>query len=363
MDEEWIGLSVEELDTPALVVDIDKMERNIAAIMATLRENGVAWRPHVKCHKSPDIARRLVAAGAVGITCAKLSEAEVMADAGLEHMLIANEIVGPRKVARLMALRRRVEVMVAVDDPAQVAELSAAARAQGLALPVLVEVDIGQNRCGVEPGEAAVALSRTVHDAEGLDYRGLMGWEGHVMFFEEAERIARESESAVGKLVRSAEMCRQAGLPVEMVSAGGTVSYRTVGRLPGITEIQAGGGVLMDAFYEKRGVPLEPSLIMLTTVISRKPQRAIVDGGFKTFGSPLTPPRPLATGVTHFEFMSAEHGTLHLASPDVPLKVGDKVSFVAGYVDAVAFLHERLFAARDGRVVEVWPIAARGKLQ
>jgi D-serine deaminase-like pyridoxal phosphate-dependent protein len=363
MNEEWIGLPVEDLDTPALVVDVDKMERNIASLMATLSEYGVAWRPHVKCHKSPDIARRLMAAGVVGITCAKLGEAEVMADAGLDHILVANEVVGPRKVARLMALRRRVDVMVAVDEPAQVAELSAAASAAGLTLPVLVEVNTGQNRCGVEPGEPAVVLSRLAHDAQGLDYKGLMGWEGHVMFFEEAERIAREAEAAVTGLLRSAEMCRQARLPVEIVSAGGTVSYRTTGRLPGVTEIQAGGGVLMDAFYQKRGVPLEPSLTVLTTVISRKPQRAIVDGGFKTFGSPLAPPTPLVEGVTHFEFMSAEHGTLLLASPDVPLNVGDKISFIAGYVDAVAFLHERLFAARNGRVVEVWPIAARGKLQ
>ena len=362
MSQQWIGRPVAELDTPALVVDVDKMERNIAAIAGTLRQLGVAWRPHVKCHKSPAIARRLIEAGAIGITCAKLGEAEIMADAGITNILIANQVVGPAKMARLMALRQRVDVTVAVDDAAQVAELSAAARQAGLTQPVLVEVNIGQNRCGVAPGQEAVDLARRVHETEGLAFRGLMGWEGHVMIFEDAERIARESEAAVRGLVESAEMCLSARLPVEVISAGGTVSYWISGRL-GLTEVQAGGGVLMDAFYLKRGVPLEPSLTILATVVSRKPNRAIVDGGFKTFGSPLAPPVPLLEGVTAFEFMSAEHGTLHLASPDVPLKVGDKVSFLAGYVDALAFLHDRFFASKDGRVTEVWEIAARGKLQ
>lgn len=362
MSQEWIGKSMAELDTPALVVDIDKMERNIATIAGTLRQLGVAWRPHVKCHKSPAIARRLVEAGAISITCAKLGEAEVMADAGINNILIANQVVGPTKVARLMALRRRIDVTVAVDDAAQVAELAAAACQAGLTQPVLVEVNIGQNRCGVAPGQEAVDLARRVHQTEGLAFRGLMAWEGHVMIFEDAERIARESEAAVRRLVETAEMCLSARLPVEVISAGGTVNYWVTGRL-GLTEVQAGGGVLMDAFYQKRGVPLEPSLTIMTTVISRKPERAIVDGGFKTFGSPLAPPVPLLDGVKAFEFMTAEHGTLHLAGPDVPLKVGDKVSFTAGYVDAVAFLHDRLFACRDGRVTEVWEIAARGKLQ
>jgi D-serine deaminase-like pyridoxal phosphate-dependent protein len=363
MTDERIGRPVGDLDTPALVIDVDAMERNIAALSAAFREYGVAWRPHVKCHKSPAIARRLIDAGAVGITCAKLGEAEVMADAGLGDILIANQVVGPTKVMRLVALRRRVDVTVAVDDPAQLDELSAAARERGVTLPVLVEVDIGQKRCGVAPGEEAVALSRRAHETPGLEFRGFMGWEGHVMFSEDEAEIARQAEEAVGGLLRSAEMCHRAGLPVSVVSAGGTVSYRTTGRMAGVTEVQAGGGVLMDAFYQRRGVPLEPSLTVLTTVISRKPDRAIVDAGFKALGSPLTPPRPLLDGATGFEFLSAEHGTLQLAGPDVPVAVGDKVSFVAGYVDTTAFLHDRFFAARNGRVEAVWEIAARGKLQ
>jgi D-serine deaminase-like pyridoxal phosphate-dependent protein len=360
MQSHWIGSTVEELDTPALVVDLEKMERNIDGIMSTLCDLGVDWRPHVKCHKSPDIARRLIAAGAIGITCAKLGEAEVMAEAGLDNILIANQVVGPVKMRRLVTLRRRAHVTVAVDDPAQIEELSAAACEAGVTLPVVVEVNIGQNRCGVDPGEPAVALSRRVHEADGLQYRGLMGWEGHVMSLEDSEEIARRAREAVSGLIRSAEMCRSAGLPVEVVSAGGTITYRATGSVSGITEIQAGGGVLMDAFYQRRGVPLEPALTILTTVVSRRPQWAVVDGGFKTFG--LAPPVPLLEGTGGFE-PSAEHGTLHLTRPEMPLMVGDKVSFIVGYVDMSAFLHERMFAVRNGRVEEVWEIAARGKLQ
>jgi D-serine deaminase-like pyridoxal phosphate-dependent protein len=261
---------------------------------------------------------------------------------------------------RLVALRRRADVTVAVDDPAQIEQLAAAAREADVTLPVVVELNIGQNRCGADPGEPAVALSRLVHETAGLQYRGLMGWEGHVMSLEDAEEIARRAREAVAGLTRSAEMCRAAGLPVEVVSAGGTITYRATGSVPGVTEVQAGGGVLMDAFYQRRGVPLEPALTILTTVVSRRPQRAIVDGGFKTFG--LLPPVPLLEGVAGFE-PSAEHGTLHLSGPDVPLKVGDKVSFILGYVDMAAFLHERMFAVRNGRVEEVWELVARGKLQ
>jgi len=360
MQSHWIGSIVEELDTPALVVDLEKMERNVASIVSTLRDLGVGWRPHVKCHKSPDIARRLVAAGAIGITCAKLGEAEVMAGAGLDNILIANQVVGPVKMRRLVALRRRADVTVAVDDPAQIEQLAAAAREADVTLPVVVELNIGQNRCGVDPGQPAVALSHLVQETAGLEYRGLMGWEGHVMSLEDPEAIARQAREAVAGLTRSAEMCRAAGLPVEVVSAGGTITYRATGGVPGVTEVQAGGGVLMDAFYQRRGVPLELALTILTTVVSRRPQRAIVDGGFKTFG--LLPPVPLLEGVAGFE-PSAEHGTLHLSGPDVPLKVGDKVSFILGYVDMAAFLHERMFAVRNGRVEEVWELAARGKLQ
>src|SRR4030042_1748189 len=167
MNSHWIGSTVEELDTPALVVDLEKMERNIASIVSTLRDLRVGWRPHVKCHKSPDTALRLVTAGAIGITCAKLGEAEVMADAGLDNILIANQVVGPVKMRRLVALRRRADVTVAVDDPAQIEQLAAAAREADVTLPVGVELNIGQNRCGVDPGQPAVALSHLVQETAG----------------------------------------------------------------------------------------------------------------------------------------------------------------------------------------------------
>ncbi len=354
-------MRLEDIDTPALVVDLDKMERNVQAIARTLRENGVAWRPHSKCHKSPAIARKLIdEAGAIGVTCQKLAEAEVMADAGLDHLLVANEVVGEAKVRRLVALRQRgVDVTVAVDDALMLGVYSEAAQAAGVMIPVVVEVDIGQERCGVEPGDPAVELSRRAHATAGVEYRGLMGWEGHVMHHENAAEIEKEAVEAVGKLLASAAECRAVGLPVEWVSCGGTCDYMYVSRLAGVTEVQAGSGIFSDVFYQRRGVPLEPALTILATVVSRRLDRAIVDGGFKAFGSPILRPAPLFDGVERFDVGSAEHGTLKLASPEVPLKVGDKVQFIVGYTDMTVYQHERIYGVRGGEVEQVFEVTAR----
>lgn len=354
-------MKLHDIDTPALVVDLDVMERNIAAIAETLRSRGVAWRPHVKCHKSPAIARKLIdEAGAIGITCQKLGEAEVMADAGIDHILVANEVVGETKIRRLIDLRRRgVDITIAVDDAAVLERTAAAAREAGVTIPVVVEVNIGQNRCGVEPGEPAVALAKRAAATDGIEFRGLMGWEGHVMHHEDAETIAREATAAVGKLLDSAAACRAAGLHVDWVSCGGTCDYHVVSALPGVTEVQAGSGIFSDVFYRQRGVPLEPALVLLATVISRKPDRAIVDAGFKALGPPFLRPQPLVEGVERLDIGSAEHGTLKLASPEAPIALGDKVRFIVGYTDMTVFLHDRIYGVRGDEVERVFDVTAR----
>lgn len=354
-------MKVHDIDTPALVVDLDVMERNIAAIAATLRERGVAWRPHAKCHKSPAIARKLIdEAGAIGVTCQKLGEAEVMADAGIDHILVANEVVGETKLRRLIALRQRgVDVTIAVDDASVLERTAAAAREAGVTAPVVVEVNIGQNRCGVEPGEPAVALAKLAAATEGIEFRGLMGWEGHVMHHEDPERIAREATEAVASLLDSAAACRAAGLTVDWVSCGGTCDYHIVSRMPGVTEVQAGSGIFSDVFYRQRGVPLEPALTLLATVVSRKPDRAIVDAGFKALGPPFLRPQPLIEGVERLDIGSAEHGTLKLTSPEAPIHVGDKVRFIVGYTDMTVFLHDRIYGVRKDEVEQVFEVTAR----
>src|SRR5437868_1204753 len=266
------------LDTPALLVDLDALDANIARMAACFRQHGVNWRPHTKGIKVPQIARRLIDAGAIGITCAKLGEAEVMAAAGIKDILIANQIVGAQKIARLTELRRHCDVIVAVDSADNVAALAEGARAAGLVLRVVVEVNIGMNRAGVEPGEPCVALAKLIAGKPELEFAGLMGWEGQTAPLDAASKPAAVSK-AVGEIVRSAEQCRAAGLPVNIVSCGGTGTYWVSAAQPGITEIQAGGGVFCDVHYREHfGLEHPYALTVMTSVTSRpSPTRIVCD--------------------------------------------------------------------------------------
>jgi D-serine deaminase-like pyridoxal phosphate-dependent protein len=360
-----VGRSKWELDTPALVVDLPTMERNVTTMAKRIIGAGVNWRPHTKGQKVPAIAHLELAAGAIGVTCAKLGEAEVMAAAGIRDILIANQIVGAQKVARLVNLRKHADVIVAVDSPENVAELSAAAAAKGVEQRVVIEVDVGMSRCGVAPGEKVVELARTIRRSPGLKFAGVMGWEAPCTRLTDPAEKRACVEEALGGLVRSAELCRQADLPVEIVSCGGTGTYWVSATIPGITELQAGGGIFHDVHYaEHFGVDHEFAMTVMTTVISRPtPERIIVDAGLKTMSSQAANPRPLNVGEVQAVGFSAEHGKIELAAPNTDLKVGDKVEWVVGYTDTTVLLHDELYAVRDGAVEVVWPILGRGKLR
>jgi D-serine deaminase-like pyridoxal phosphate-dependent protein len=265
-----IGFPVAEIDTPALLLDLDIMEQNIARMAEAFRGIKAKLRPHVKTHKTPIIAHRQLAAGAIGVTCAKLGEAEVMVEGGIRDILIANQIVGSRKITRLVNLARHADLIVAVDDPQNVAELSQAAQAAGVSLRVLIEVNIGMHRCGVEPGEPALALAQEVDRSAGLIFSGLMGYEGHLVFVsdlaERKERVYRDLQI----LLDTVSFLESKGLAVEIVSSGGTGTAMLTGALPGITEIQAGSYVFMDGRYRTiEGVEFDCALTLLTTVVSR----------------------------------------------------------------------------------------------
>ncbi len=359
-----IGRKKIDLDTPTLWVDLDRLERNIAHLAAHFRAAGVHWRPHTKGIKVPAIAHKALAAGAIGVTCAKLGEAEVMAQAGIQDILVANQIVGPLKVGRLVNLRRNADVKVAVDSETNVAELGAAARAKGVELGVLVEVDTGMKRAGVSPGDPAVELSQVVHATEGLRYMGLMAWEGHTVAMEDPETKRREVEQAVGLLTESADRCREVGLPVTIVSCGGSGTAYLTPHQPGITEVQAGGGTFCDVTYRKWGMKTEPSLFVQSIVTSRPaPDRIIFDVGFKSLPAWKWTPEPVGlTGVERIA-MSAEHGVLTMEGPNDTVAVGDRFDFVVGYGDATVFLYDRLYGVRDGIVEVVWPVLGWGRIQ
>jgi D-serine deaminase-like pyridoxal phosphate-dependent protein len=358
-------LAADGVDTPALLVDLDRLDGNIARIAGACREHGIAWRPHVKGIKTPAIVDRLLAAGASGVTCAKLGEAEVMADAGVGDILIANQIVGPQKIARLMALRARVDVAVAVDDASNVAELAAAARRRGVKLRAVIETDIGIRRAGVTSPEACLALARRIAAEDGLCFAGVMGWEGHAAAMTDRNEKAAAVAAAVRELVAGAERCRAAGLPVAIVSCGGTGTYWLSAAQPGVTEIQAGGGVLSDVHYQVDfGVDHPCALTVVSTVTSRpNPRRIVCDAGFKTMSRDVSLPRPLGLAQVASVRLSAEHATIELAADSDMPRPGERLEFEVGYSDSTVPLHDLVHAVRDKRLEATWPILGRGKLQ
>jgi len=359
-----VGLRQEELDTPALCIDLPLMEANIARMAAYFADRPAVLRPHTKTHKSPLLAHKQIAAGAIGVTCAKLGEAEVMALAGINDILIANQIVGRRKIARLVNLAAYTEVMVAVDDPANVAELDAAAQAKGVRLRVVLEVNIGMGRCGIEPGEPALALARQVAAAPGLRFEGVMGYEGHTVMIPDLQERRRQTEASVKLLVETKELIEAAGFPVPIVSSGGTGTYQITGDYPGVTEIQAGSYITMDTQYrDVVGMDFECALYVLAQVISTpKSGLAIIDAGLKTMTRDFGLPVVAKPEGWHVLYLSEEHGALQ-RDDGPPLKPGDRVQVWPNHGCTTINLHDHYMALRDGVVEGVWPITGRGKLR
>ncbi len=359
-----VGLTKAELDTPVLWVDLDIMERNIATMAAHFDAAGIDWRPHTKGVKIPAIAHKALAAGAIGVTCAKLGEAEVMAAAGVRDILIANQIVTPKKIDRLVHLRRQMDVKVAVDNPDNVAQLGAAAAAKGVELGVLVDIDCGLNRTGVQPGAPVLELATKVTKTAGLTLRGVMGWEGHVLAHQDAEVKRREVDKAMGLVRESVALCAEHGLSCEIVSGGGSGTAELTPFTGVITEIQAGGGIFSDALYRTWIQLTEPCLYVRSTVTSRPAaDRVTIDAGFKTLPAWLQAPIPVDAPAVESLTFSAEHGVITLVEDDHAIRVGDAFDLVIGYGDATVFLHDQLYGVRAGVVEVVWPILGRGKLR
>ena len=360
-----IGLGLDALDTPALLLDLNAFEHNVGKMSRHFRARKVAWRPHAKAFKCPAIAHVLRKAGAIGVTVAKVSEAEVMVDGGIEDILIAHLVVGPSKAARLAALQHRAEVKATVDHADHLAPLGQAARASGVTIGVLVDVDLGMKRCGVASPEAAVALGSKVQATPGLRLDGVMGYEGHALMIPDPVQKRAAIEEAIGRLTAARDALAAAGMPCRIVSAGGTGSYQITADIPGPTEIQAGGGIFACRYYtEVCGVTNHrPALSVLATVVSRpSPDRAILDAGLKSMSEHRTPPILPEHPDSRVLGLSAEHATVEV-SRDSVLKIGDKVSVIPGYSDLTFVLHDRVLAHRQGRVEAVWELLGRGMLQ
>lgn len=363
------GTPIEALDTPVLLLDLDKFERNATRMMDTMREHGVGWRPHSKAIKSPELIKLQMQIGAHGATCAKVSEAEVLVAGGVPSILIAYELAQPIKWERVAALQEHAEVIACVDRPEHVAMASEAGQRAGINVPVMIELDIGMDRCGVLPFAPAVELAKRIGDTKGVKLAGIMGYEGHLLTAWPMGDKEAQIRVSVGQLTETADQIRAAGLPCEIVSSGGSGSYMVTATVPGVTELQAGGACLMDRFYAEdchmADLGFEWALTILTTVAGRPahaPERAILDGGFKTMSDGMHKPLPIDLPDTEVVYLSAEHMNLRVGPNAPELKVGDKVRFLPEYTDTTTFRHDAFVAHRNGIVESIIPLAARGRL-
>ena len=366
MPQSLIGSHKTELDTPAFFIDLDLLDSNIQRMSEFIRKNGKQWRPHEKCHKTPAIALKQIEAGAIGVTCGKVSEAEVMAAGGIRDILVANMVVGERKWERVAALCRWADPIIACDHYAQVEPLAAICRQRGVAPRIIIEVNIGLDRVGARPGRDTLELAEGIDKLKGVRFVGIMGYEGHLLRVEPPEEKRTKIREAMGVLEHCRDLIKGKGICCDIVSAGGTGSYQYSSDCPGITELQAGGGIFADPMYQKMcGVTgLDYSLTVLATVVSRPLlEKAVLDSGRKTLNPDTCLPFLKNYPDAEITRMSAEHCELKLGPESQRLKIGDKVELVVGYADFTTVLHDEFYGFRKDVLETTWPILGRGKLQ
>jgi D-serine deaminase-like pyridoxal phosphate-dependent protein len=358
------ALRIEELDTPCLIVDLDVFESNLRLCMDRLA--AVRVRPHLKTAKSPEVARLLLDAGAGGICVAKLSEAEVMLAGGIDDVLITTELAGPIKAARLARLVSSwpdARVRVVVDSWAGASAIDAALPR---VLEALIDVNVGQERCGIAP-EEVLALAERLKELARLRVVGLQGYEGNLQHVRDPVERRRLCDDSMQRLARAVMDLRAAGHVVDTVTTGGTGTAEFCAAHEAVTEVQPGSFIFMDADYlDTAGVPYQPALAAVATVISRPtPDRAVIDAGLKTLSDDSGPARLADARGWSYRHAGDEHGTLTPTGEPQrrELSVGDRVTLLPSHIDTTVNLHDAMHAHRDGQIEAVWAIAARGKVQ
>jgi len=363
-----IGMSVADVETPALLIDLDAFDRNLRRMAGFANQFGVRLRPHAKTHKSPVVALRQMALGAVGQCCQKVGEAEVLVAGGVPDVLVTNQIVGRRKIARLVALAKQAEIGVCVDNPANIADLDAAAGEFGVTLKVLVEIDLGMARCGVPTGEPAVALVRAIVAADNLRFGGLQCYHGsaqHIRGFGERRTVIEKAGDSVR---RTLDLLATEGIDCPIVTGAGTGSFPFEAQSGLWGELQCGSYVFMDADYGRNlgeagevFDTFENSLFVYATVMSTPTaDRAVLDAGLKSLA--VDSGMPSVFGVPGVTYVGAsdEHGKLQRDGQARPLELGEKLMLVPGHCDPTINLHDWYVGIRNDRVEALWPIAARG---
>ena len=357
-----MGTPVEELDTPVLVVDLDVLDRNIETLHSFFRQRDAKVRPHVESHRCPAIAHRQMAAGgtANGISVTTVGEAEVFAQQGFYDIFVANEVVTPQKIGRLCFLARQASITVAADSATNVADLSAAAEARGATLGVAVDIHTRLDRCGVEPGRAALDLARAIGRAGGLRFAGLTAYEGPIL---DADGIAAGPDNLIQRVLDTRDMIEKDGLEVPVVSLGSTHDYEVAGATRGVTEVPAGSYALMDHKYSGHRTQFVPAATVMTTVISRQDAGiAIVDCGQKAISTDTGLAAVNGIPGAKVTRMSAEHGFVEYDdTAQETLDIGDKVWLTPWDIGNAVNLYDFIHAVRDGKLEAVWDVAARGR--
>jgi D-serine deaminase-like pyridoxal phosphate-dependent protein len=361
-----LGQRLEEVDTPALILDLDAFEGNLRRLNDALAGHKVRVRAHAKTHKCPEIALRQIAAGAVGVCCQKVSEAEAMVEGGVGDVLVSNEVVGAAKLARLARLARRARMGICVDHAAQVEALSAAAQAEGVQLDVYVEIDVGARRCGVAPGAPALDLARRISSAAGLRFAGLQAYQGSAQHV----RTMQERKERIGIAIEAARSTRELivsnGIACPIVTGAGSGSFMFEAESGVYDELQPGSYVFMDADYAKNewAPPLprfEHALFVLASVMSTPvPDRAVVDAGLKASGVDSGLPTVWGRPGLTYARASDEHGVIEVQAGAKGPALGDKLLLVPGHCDPTVNLYDWYVCVRGGVVEALWPITARG---
>lgn len=374
------GKSIDEIETPALVVDLDIMEANMDKMMAFLREGSGGIRPHAKSHKVPQVALMQIEKGALGICCAKVGEAEAMADGGVGDILITSQVTGAKRIRRAAKLAGKTDLKVAVDSAANVKDLSAAAVEAGNTIGIVIECEVGNDRCGVRRHSAAVEIAKLVTELPGLRFYGIMGYEGHCVFTADFEERRAAANKAYDDLFGFRDVLAEAGYECSIVSTGGTGTYRFGGRREGITDIEAGSYIYMDTRYGgTSGIDFKQSMAVLSSIISHPTDDLWVsDAGLKSMTKEFGMVSILSGYGLKVLHMSEEHINLVPADePEYlpgwmdmsdkyahgprPFDIGSKVLLVPSHCCTTSNLHDFIYAIRDGKVEDVWPITGRGR--
>jgi 3-hydroxy-D-aspartate aldolase len=364
-----VGMRIEELDTPCLLVDLDAFERNVATMGQFIKEHGVRLRAHAKTHKSSDIAAFQIEKGeACGICCQKVSEAEALVDAGINDVLISNEVVAPRMIARLAAMATRARVLVCVDDLNNVDQLSAAAQKHNATLECLVEIDVGAGRCGVAPDAAAVKIAKRISAAPNLKFAGLQAYHGSAQHIGDFTERKRAIAGAIKATAYTVQLLKAEGLECDIVAGAGTGTYAMEGTSGVYNELQCGSYIFMDASYQRIRDEsgqfvreFENSLFVYASVMSKtRDDRAVCDAGLKALS--VDSGMPVIHGRTDVEYIkcSDEHGVI--SDPNAALKLNERLMLVPGHCDPTVNLYDWFVGVRNGRVETVWPVTARGRI-